>query len=456
MTFNLATGVDEPSWVDRGLAPHVAEINERDPDIVVAQEVDRDTERANRVDQVEILTTSTQLKYYVFHGQDYPDGSGGEYGTVVLSRYPLRALSGLTITSTLPRFSQENPRLLNARTDTAVAALRVWGTDVRFCSAHWPHNIGNDPYEPNRAWHQLQVADAYLRMYRDAPMDTVIGGDFNADHVWPSTIRLQTIFRDAVSTLPAGALNEEEPAPDTPKELDRIFFRGRNLYVTDAWVLDNVRDGRQFSDHPLVLATLVVEPAVEGLFRAVSDWCAQSNGTHGAGWPVTDALLDAGPLSFEAGLLRSRVVTFKDVDFADLQPGYDTRSRLTAAHDFARANGYDTGFPNFHAAGAGPDGSYGGVMLVHKRAGDFYDVPVANLGLPSPPYETPIQQWLEGADRWARARNYVTAFPTGHSAQVDSEYAERYENEFVCGLYAFKADVADRVTLPWPAGVNLY
>lgn len=101
-SFNLATGVDPGGfpWVDRALSRHIEEINERQPDIVGCQEVDRRTGRCNGMDQVALLQQATHLKYEVYAGRNF---DGGKYGDVILSRWPAIAeIADHVVATTLP------------------------------------------------------------------------------------------------------------------------------------------------------------------------------------------------------------------------------------------------------------------------------------------------------------------------------------------------------------------
>lgn len=62
-------------------------ITENDLDIVGIQEVDLRTRRSNSIDQPRMLADAAGMPYYVFvRGIDY---QGGQYGTLILSKYPI-------------------------------------------------------------------------------------------------------------------------------------------------------------------------------------------------------------------------------------------------------------------------------------------------------------------------------------------------------------------------------
>ena len=62
-------------------------ITENNLDIVGIQEVDLRTKRSNGIDQPRMLAEAADMPYYVFvRGIDY---QGGQYGTLILSKYPI-------------------------------------------------------------------------------------------------------------------------------------------------------------------------------------------------------------------------------------------------------------------------------------------------------------------------------------------------------------------------------
>ena len=62
-------------------------ITEANLDIVGIQEVDLRTKRSNGIDQPRMLAEAADMPYYVFvRGIDY---QGGQYGTLILSKYPI-------------------------------------------------------------------------------------------------------------------------------------------------------------------------------------------------------------------------------------------------------------------------------------------------------------------------------------------------------------------------------
>lgn len=434
MSFNLASGAGE-SWVDYRLRLHTEVINETDPDVVFFQEVDRLTGRSGRVDQVEILRQATRLKNWAFQGWDY---DGGRYGTAVGTKLPGRTLPGLTVTSNLPRpvpFYRRN----TDRTNIATFQATVYGLPVALSSVHYPWDgVGELPDLPeNHFWHQTKASEALLAQFAQrGGVDTVIGGDFNAGAHAPSLKVLQRTFSHGWQYLPAGQRGSQNGS------IDHIFNAGTNIYMNDANQLAGARHGQKFTDHSVIMATMIVEPPFEFLFREHSRWVAAHADTYAACYPTTDQRTISEPylLNSNVVLFRKGTVTFRDVP-AKEQPADDSRTRFTAAHDWARAHGFQHGFPSFTAATRSA-GEVWGTLLVANGIGRFTDVLCRDLGLSEPPFATPMVAWFAGADRWAQANGFAAGMPTGHAVLGP--------NGYVCGVFGFPATAVDRRDLPWP------
>ena len=82
-TYNLKHGAE----ANLDLKPIAKVITDANLDIVGIQEVDYRTKRSNGIDQPRMLAEAAGMPYYVFvRGIDY---QGGQYGTLILSKYPI-------------------------------------------------------------------------------------------------------------------------------------------------------------------------------------------------------------------------------------------------------------------------------------------------------------------------------------------------------------------------------
>lgn len=112
---------------------------------------------------------------------------------------------------------------------------------------------------------------------------------------------------------------------------------------------------------------------VPELFRQVAEWCGRTGAA--GGYPnCHEADYGAGPVQ---GVLtfKSNAIEWRDVKRDDLgHPQIDDiRAMMTAAHDYAVANGFLTGVPTFHQADHGQGVVYG-INLVKHGFGDWLDV----------------------------------------------------------------------------------
>ena len=87
-SFNICSAhFREGHYTEDNLARLAEQINHSAADVVCLQEVDRGATRSDRVDMPARLADMTELKHYYFI--KIRDFQGGEYGTAILSRYPI-------------------------------------------------------------------------------------------------------------------------------------------------------------------------------------------------------------------------------------------------------------------------------------------------------------------------------------------------------------------------------
>ena len=90
MTYNIKVG-------DYGLDKVINVIKQHKPDIIAIQEVDIDTARSGKVNQLEILKAQLNMPYGFFSKAKNHDG--GQYGIALLSKYPLSLISATSYQS---------------------------------------------------------------------------------------------------------------------------------------------------------------------------------------------------------------------------------------------------------------------------------------------------------------------------------------------------------------------
>jgi hypothetical protein len=103
----------------------------------------------------------------------------------------------------------------------------------------------------------------------------------------------------------------------------------------------------------------------------------------------------------------------------------DVPAMFRGANDYAVANGYAAGLPNFHQGDYGAGVVYG-TFLVKNGMTDFRDVPAAELGVWD---RSDVPRMMRAASDYAAIHGYAAAFPTFHQAD--------YGNGPVFGLVLF-------------------
>ncbi|GAA4732952.1 hypothetical protein GCM10023350_15520 [Nocardioides endophyticus] len=128
------------------------------PDLVLLQEVDKNQARTGRVDQPAYL--GQKLRFYSTFGANMSTRSGGQYGTALLSRYPILSVEN----TRLPRLPGDEPRgLLHAVVD-------VDGTKLSAYVVHLQHTSATARLSQMTTIQRIVTAD---------PLPKIIGGDFN-------------------------------------------------------------------------------------------------------------------------------------------------------------------------------------------------------------------------------------------------------------------------------------
>jgi len=198
------------------------------PDLVAVQEVDKDTQRTN-ADQPKLLAEMLKMHYVFGKAIDY---RGGEYGLVVLSRFPILEHQMVLLP---PDVQPEQRGVLIAKIGIPDAQGKV----IRFASTH------------------LSVAAQSERDVQAAKIDTllsegieptIVAGDFNARPDNNAVVRFLSNWKDAAD--PALGKNV---TPDRPRRIDYIFFRSKDPFevIESRTILDEMT-----SDHMPIFSIL--------------------------------------------------------------------------------------------------------------------------------------------------------------------------------------------------------
>lgn len=237
MVYNIHAGKDA------GGADNLARVAElvtsSKADLVLLQEVDRNTERSGKVDQLAELERLTSFHGAFGRSLDY---QGGEYGIAVLSRWPIAASEVIPLPNDPPQEragGSREPRV----------ALFVVTNGIRILNTHLDASR-------DETFRLQEVATLIAAGNEVEP--TLVGGDFNAEPGSETRRRMaETGYRDAWEACGAGP-ELTFPASAPVKRIDYLFLTGE-ARCTQAQVLETTA-----SDHrPLLVAIERALPALD-------------------------------------------------------------------------------------------------------------------------------------------------------------------------------------------------
>jgi hypothetical protein len=184
-------------------------------------------------------------------------------------------------------------------------------------------------------------------------------------------------------------------------------------------------------------------------FRRIFEWAGLPPFV--CGWPNFEQAdyHDGRGTVYGHYLLTDAVADWQDARYAQdlMSPAENPlRGWFTHAHDFAVAQGYQHGFPNFEQANYNDGrGNVYGIHLIVAGTAEFRDVPATTLfaGIGNADPETlTMDEWFWAAARFATSNGFVAGMPTGHRANYNDGRG------FVCGVFLFPAGTAQWVDVP--------
>jgi endonuclease/exonuclease/phosphatase family metal-dependent hydrolase len=240
LVYNMHAGKDAKG-VDN-LARIAALVDSLRADIVLLQEVDRNTQRSGRVDQPAELAKLTG--HHVAFGKSL-DFQGGEYGIAIMSRWPISSQT----TVSLP---VDPPQERSGGSYEPRAALRVI-----IAAPSGPLAVVNTHLDPlgDDRWRRQEIRTvlAIVDSLRQRGIATLAGGDLNST---PESATQQTVrdagLRDAWTICGRGD-GLTYPADSSVKRIDYLYLTG------SATCRDGVVVRTDASDH-------------RPLFLVVRDW----------------------------------------------------------------------------------------------------------------------------------------------------------------------------------------
>lgn len=226
-TFNISSAHHREGQFSYDNLDRLADcINQSHADVVCLQEVDRGAARSQRVDMPAYISNRTNLKYHYFIR--IRRFQGGEYGTAILSRYPI--LASETI-----HFSVH---IATQGTSCGFATLDVEGTPVTVFNTH----LSVESEEGNTE--TLVCLGDVLSLYaREHGRGVLCCGDFN------------TTPQKIARYLPWITLAHRDLVTYADISIDHILYTAPYT-VANTRVLDTRKDG--VTDHNMVLAEVTV------------------------------------------------------------------------------------------------------------------------------------------------------------------------------------------------------
>ena len=200
-------------------------INESRADVVCLQEVDRGAARSDRVHMPAKLSEMTELKHYYFI--KIRDFQGGEYGTAILSRYPITDSRTINYPVTVA----------TQGTSCGYVVLDVEGTPVTVYNTHL--SVENE--ESNTE--TLCCLGDILSTYRRDGGSFICCGDFNTNP--------QKVAR----FIPWVNLAHKGLTTYADRSIDHILYYGE-VTVANTRTMDTQKD--KVTDHNMVLCDVTV------------------------------------------------------------------------------------------------------------------------------------------------------------------------------------------------------
>ena len=226
-SFNICSAhFREGKYTEDNLMSIAHHINQSGADVVCLQEVDRGAARSNRVDMPSYLAEHTELKHHYFI--KIRNFQGGEYGTAILSRYPI----------TEQRTIQYPVQIATQGTSCGYVRLDVEDRPVTVFNTHL--SVENE--ESNTE--TLECLADILKDYDSEKGSFICCGDFN------------TSPKKVARYIPWVKLAHTGLHTYADRSIDHILFAG-DIKAENTRTMDTQAD--KATDHNMVLTKIIVE-----------------------------------------------------------------------------------------------------------------------------------------------------------------------------------------------------
>ena len=226
-SFNICSAhFREGHYTEDNLNRLAEQITQSGADVVCLQEVDRGAARSDRVDMPAYLSEHTELKHHYFI--KIRDFQGGEYGTAILSRYPIPESETINY----------SVHIATQGTSCGYAVLDVDGTKVTVFNTHL--SVENEESNTETLSCLGDVLTAY---YRAHPEGFVCCGDFNTD---PGKVSRY---------IPWGKKAHDGLVTYADRSIDHILTAG-NVTTANTRTRNTQKD--KVTDHNMVLTEVTI------------------------------------------------------------------------------------------------------------------------------------------------------------------------------------------------------
>lgn len=235
MSYNMHAGIGDDGRLDLERTARVIETS--GADVIGLQEVDRHwSARSDYVDQAQWLARRLGLHYAYGANLDRDPEPGRterrQYGTAVLSRYPIQSATNHALTSIpYPERPTEQRGLLATR-------INVRGVKIDFYNTHLDHQ---------RSEQRASQVTEILELTAGTQRPAILVGDLNAV---PEAPEIRMLTDDAFRDVFAGTDAFTYPADAPNRRIDYVLTRGPRSF-TDSTVIDTPA-----SDHLPVVTTI--------------------------------------------------------------------------------------------------------------------------------------------------------------------------------------------------------
>ena len=228
-SFNICSAhFREGHYTEDNLSRLADMINESRADVVCLQEVDRGAARSDRVDMPLRLSEKTDLTHHYFI--KIRDFQGGEYGTAILSRYPI----------TESRTVNYPVSVATQGTSCGYVVLDMDGTALTVFNTHL--SVENEESNTETLCCLGDVLSAY-RTDRGGNTSFICCGDFN------------TGPKKVARFIPWVNLAHDGLITYADRSIDHILYYGA-VSVSDARTMNAQKD--RVTDHNMVLCTVTI------------------------------------------------------------------------------------------------------------------------------------------------------------------------------------------------------